>query len=148
MKRSVKTIIKEAFKLLWKDIKNLKIPVIVIAFYLWFSRTFFYGSCIWVTITGFPCPGCGLTRAGFALLRGDFRRAFEIHPFIYAIALLFLLFCVYRYILQKSQKVFTKWLIVLMVGMMVFYVLRMIFVFPGEPPMSYYRHNLIRTILK
>src|SRR5438270_1398969 len=33
--------------------------------------------------TGAPCPGCGMTRSGANLVRGDFRRAFQFHPFGY-----------------------------------------------------------------
>ena len=33
-----------------------------------------------------PCPGCGMTRATLALLRGDFMRAVTIHPLAPAIA--------------------------------------------------------------
>jgi Protein of unknown function (DUF2752) len=33
--------------------------------------------------TGAPCPGCGITRSGANLVRGNFRRAFEFHPFGY-----------------------------------------------------------------
>lgn len=33
--------------------------------------------------TGISCPGCGMSRALFALLRGDFRLAFTFHPLIY-----------------------------------------------------------------
>lgn len=148
MRRSIKTVLKEAFQLVWKDIKNMKLALLLVTLYLWMNRTFFCSSCIWVMVTGFPCPGCGLTRAGVAFLQGDFERAFRIHPFIYAIVVLSFFFCLYRYILKKSQRVFVKWMIVLIIGMLVFYVYRMIFLFPGEPPMSYYKYNLIHTFLK
>lgn len=34
-------------------------------------------------LTGIPCPGCGMSRAFFALLRLDFTGAFSFHPMIY-----------------------------------------------------------------
>lgn len=138
---------KKALELLWKDIKNMKLAIVVIAAYLWLNRTFLGSVCPWVVLTGFPCPGCGLTRAGMALLRGDFVEAFEIHPFIYGVAALAFAFFSYRYLLQRSQKVLVKWTAALIVGMVIFYVWRMIAVFPGEPPMSYYRYNLMRIFL-
>lgn len=38
------------------------------------------GLCIIRRVTGFPCPGCGMTRAVLSLLRGDIRTAFAYHP--------------------------------------------------------------------
>lgn len=37
--------------------------------------------CVFSDLTGLPCPGCGLTRAGGALLRGEWRAALQFHPF-------------------------------------------------------------------
>lgn len=38
---------------------------------------------------GIPCPGCGLTRATLALLRGDVRTAFQFHPLVWLLGPLF-----------------------------------------------------------
>lgn len=32
---------------------------------------------------GVPCPGCGLTRATLALFHGDVRRALQLHPLVW-----------------------------------------------------------------
>jgi hypothetical protein len=39
--------------------------------------------CPVAALTGLPCPGCGLTRATLALLRGDFARAWQLHPLVF-----------------------------------------------------------------
>jgi hypothetical protein len=36
--------------------------------------------CPLAELAGVPCPGCGLTRAAFALALGDVPRALELHP--------------------------------------------------------------------
>lgn len=36
--------------------------------------------CPFALFTGTACPGCGMTRAGAALLRGDFATAMTLHP--------------------------------------------------------------------
>jgi hypothetical protein len=36
--------------------------------------------CPFHFLTGFPCVGCGGTRAALALARGDLARAFEMNP--------------------------------------------------------------------
>jgi hypothetical protein len=32
-------------------------------------------------LTNSPCPGCGMTRCGSCMVRGEFRRALHYHPF-------------------------------------------------------------------
>lgn len=41
-------------------------------------------------LTGIPCPGCGLSRAYLALLRGDLAGAFAFHPLFWAVPVLIL----------------------------------------------------------
>lgn len=36
--------------------------------------------CPFATLTGLPCPGCGLLRATLALFRGHIRESFHLHP--------------------------------------------------------------------
>jgi len=41
--------------------------------------------CPFALVTGFPCPGCGLSRASLALLSGDPVRAFHFHPLVFVV---------------------------------------------------------------
>jgi hypothetical protein len=45
--------------------------------------------CPTALFLGIPCPGCGLTRASLALLRGDFAAALGFHPLVFVLAPLF-----------------------------------------------------------
>lgn len=57
----------------------------------------FYGlpsiTCSFREVTGYPCPGCGLTRGVSALVQGQWDRAIEFHAFspVAALAILLLL---------------------------------------------------------
>ncbi|NMA91192.1 MAG: DUF2752 domain-containing protein [Amphibacillus sp.] len=69
--------------------------------------------CIFRKITGFYCPGCGMTRASLALLDGDIYQSFRYNMLIYILIPLLVLF----YILDKkgnkkySQIIMTSMLI-------------------------------------
>lgn len=138
---------RRALKLLWKDIKDVKWAIIIIIAYFALGRYFLYSLCPMVMVTGLPCPGCGLTRAGFALLRLDLAGAYRIHPFIYPIAGYMVVFGWNRYIMgRRMGKKLKAGLIVLMALAILFYGWRMWMYFPGEPPMSYYERNLVRFL--
>ena len=146
-RRTFRQIIKDAFCMLWNDIKSAKWVIIFIIAYFVFLKKFLYSTCPVVLISGFPCPACGLTRAGFLMLGLDFAGALHVHPFIFPIAGLTVLFCVNRYLMLKRTPEWMKWcLILLITGMVIFYIYRMIHVFPGDPPMSFYRGNLIHML--
>lgn len=44
-------------------------------------------GCVFRAVTGVPCPGCGMTRAWLALLRGDVASAIAYHPLFWAFPL-------------------------------------------------------------
>jgi hypothetical protein len=43
--------------------------------------------CPFALCTGTACPGCGMTRAASALIRGDFDAAMTLHPLVPLVAL-------------------------------------------------------------
>lgn len=45
--------------------------------------------CPSAAVLGIPCPGCGLTRATLALLRGELRVALAFHPLVLVLAPLY-----------------------------------------------------------
>lgn len=131
------------------DVLQARWAIIFIIAYFAFLRKFFYSTCPVVVITGFPCPACGMTRAAFQLINLDFSGAFKTQPFIYVVSIIMILFFVNRYILLKKTPEWLKWMTVCCVlGMIVFYIWRMITCFPGEPPMSYYQDNLLAKMLR
>lgn len=46
--------------------------------------------CPSAALFGIPCPGCGLTRATLALVRGDVLTAFHFHPLVFVLSPLFI----------------------------------------------------------
>lgn len=56
------------------------LPAIVHALREYFVPQF-HIFCPFLTVTGLPCPFCGLTRSLLNLLQGEFAEAFWHHPF-------------------------------------------------------------------
>lgn len=144
MKCSLKRRIIEGLRLLYCDIKSARWAIMLVVAYFVFLKKVLRSLCPMVLLTGFPCPGCGLTRAGFKVLGFDFAGAWGIHPFIFAIILLILVFAAERYVYKSREMNASKWCaIVIIAGMIAFYGWRMYTQFPDVPPMTYYRRNLM-----
>lgn len=109
----VKNRLIAGIKMLLQDLWNIRIAILLFAIYFVIGRKFLYSLCPMVIMTGFPCPGCGLTRAMFMVLRGDFAGAWKMHPFIYGVIILVGWFGVRRYIQRKETKSLGKWVILL-----------------------------------
>jgi hypothetical protein len=50
----------------------------------------FYPRCVFHSVTGLDCPGCGSTRAVHALLHGEIGTAFRLNPFLFLVGLMLL----------------------------------------------------------
>lgn len=132
-----------------RDLQSWKWGLIVLIVYFGAMKNFLYSLCPVVMLTGFPCPACGMTRAGALLLKLEVKEAMAVHPFIYAFAILAVIFGVNRYLLFRKTPEWLKWLAcVVIIGMVVYYVWRMYRYFPGAPPMEYYSGNLLLRIFR
>lgn len=98
-------------------------------------------TCLWKHIFGIPCPGCGMSRAYMALLAGDLKTAFLMHPLFFAPPLILGL-CLFK----KNIATNTKFWIVVGVVFIGVYILRMFLHFPGTPPMDYQSDNIIHNL--
>ena len=62
--------------------RNLVLLAIGLAYVLWVRVTGIGIPCLFYTVTGLKCPGCGISRMLLSLLRLDFRAAFRYNPFL------------------------------------------------------------------
>lgn len=51
-------------------------------------------GCIFQKIFGIACPGCGMTRAVASVLQLDFSAAFNYHPMVFSLPILYLYFLI------------------------------------------------------
>ena len=79
--------------------------------------------CIFHQITGFYCPGCGITRMMFSLLKLDFYQAFRFNPLLF-ISLPFIIVLltdfVFQWIRGKDNYLYRKindraWIVLLII---------------------------------
>lgn len=127
-------------------INKYNIPICLLGIYALTTHALGVQNCLIKLCIGYPCPGCGMTRAVFALLRFDFPLAFQMNPLIFLLPVLVLLF-IFKEVRWIKKILQMKWLWILLTGIVLLtYVLRFIFVYPNVP-MDYYEKNLIALFL-
>ena len=75
----------------------------VVLYWLDPARDVFMPKCIFRTLTGWDCPGCGLQRAVHALLHGHFAEAFQYNYFLF-MALPYVFAVMYMEWFTKGEK--------------------------------------------
>ena len=75
-------------------IKELKNSLLLTAIYTAILLIFwaFDVPCFFKAILGFSCPGCGMSRAVFSVIKLDFAAAFSYHPMFWSLPILYLYF--------------------------------------------------------
>ena len=131
---------------LWKDLKNFRVAILAVVLYNMLARSVFHAFCPQLILTGFPCAGCGMTRAVCYILTGRFTRGIQLNPAAPLWILFLGWFFANRYLRGVYSKHTTLWHGVVCAVTLAVYLYRMINCFPGEPPMVYYRNNILRRI--
>ncbi len=113
--------------------------IAVLAFLLYHggpSARWFPG-CLFYRLTGFLCPGCGMTRATHATLHGNLAAAFRFNPLgmiLFPIALTGVIFDLIAWVKGKPLPIKFRlcgiWPWVIVAAILVFWVLRNIPVWP------------------
>ena len=134
---------KKIGKRIWTDIKNYYIGIIVFLIYSVIIRKVFHAFCPLLIITGFPCAGCGMTRAIYCFMTGQFVRGMNLNPAAPFWLMWFAFFIIERYVLGRDSKWIMRMLGIVCAISLVIYLYRMITQFPAAPPMTFYRKNLL-----
>lgn len=92
-------------------VKSSKVKLIVILFFLFIIYFFlnevlnFSIPCLFHELTGLYCPGCGITRLFFSLLKFDFYQAFRYNPLIFILIILCLIYWIIKILLKKLKGI-------------------------------------------
>ncbi len=101
-----------------------------------------YSICLFMNITGLPCPFCGLSRAFASLTSFDLKNALKLNPFSFVFAAIFIFLIFIRFLpskikkrvygaLLKNLKKINASFIILFVFMIIFDILRIYDKFSG-----------------
>lgn len=114
--------------------------LIAFAYFYLSSRRIINTMCFFRNITGLPCPGCGLTRAGLALFRGEIMQSLHYHPLLVPLVVIILLYLYSFFFYKRLYLFFSKntifWFLlgVIFIGA---YLVRIFMYFPDIEPMNY-----------
>lgn len=107
-----------------------RVVLLGLAYALFIQCTGLGIPCVFRLVTGYRCPGCGMTHAAMALIHGQPKTAFRENPLSLSVVPLLLLYGAYRaeVYIRIARTDFRKWEIVflgvLWVVVLLFWLLR------------------------
>lgn len=100
----------KAFYSMLKKHKILFFIAIGILYYFVIKFTDISIPCVFYEITGFKCPGCGITSIIMSLAKLDFKSAFYYNPILFCLFIVWLVFYMF-YFFTKTKCLSAKgWL--------------------------------------
>lgn len=104
----------------WRAYQDSIIPVLCLGVYVLLA-CLLHIPCPFRFAVGIPCPGCGMTRACIALIKGDVQGAFALHPLWPLIPLVPILLAVFHGEKRRLGRTLTIWgTVLLMIGVYVY----------------------------
>ena len=147
MKREIRNALPVIWGRIKQDIGQHGAGVLAVVVLYFVMHALFGAFCPSVIVTGFPCPGCGMTRAVLYLLKGQFLRSWALNPAAGLWGLWAVGFAFERYIRGQKCKGLTWALCGIALFMISVYLIRMVRYFPDRPPYVYTPNNLFSRII-
>lgn len=96
-----------------KRVISFNIILVIIFFGYYFLNTKYNINieCLFHKFTGFYCPGCGITRCLFSIIKLDFKSAFNYNMLVFIMLPFFIIYYIYLnviYILNKKNVILEK----------------------------------------
>lgn len=109
--------------------KNALLIGILIGYYFFNRLTHISIPCFFKLISGFECPGCGITRCLFSILELDFKKAFNYNQLVFIMLPFFTIYYIYKtymYIVNKKEKIIISdsFRILLLIIVIIFGIIR------------------------
>lgn len=129
-----------------KKYKDVLVGLVLCGLFLLSLQLLFGTMCLAKLFTGFPCPGCGLTRAGFFFFQGRFLESLHMNAF-FMLGLLFLFVgIVIKKLLKKNSLFINTYVIIVLVLFFIYYGYRMYHYFPETEPLTYWKGCFLEQI--
>ena len=102
-----------------KKVKTIVFIFVLLVIYLVLNERFGISvPCLFYKVTHFYCPGCGITRLFFSILKLDFYQAFRYNPLVFILIILYIFVKLFKVKVPKTA------IYILLVVVILFGILR------------------------